>query len=170
MKYGYTCMQANEPFEPFCEGKIFIDRMGETARPALEELLHILNEEDTVVIPTLSCLGPAFAQISDTWQQLRLSGASLVILDYPDSQVMPRDALDRMVGYLAVLHEHLSRRKTARHGHSQPGPKPKEIPEEFKFLSETYRTGGISSRAAAEQLHVSHTTFLRWCRLHEETA
>ncbi len=24
MNYGYTCMRPNEPFEPFCDGKIFI--------------------------------------------------------------------------------------------------------------------------------------------------
>lgn len=46
----------------------------------------------------------------------------------------------------------------------QSGPKPKDIPVEFEEISEKYKQGDISSRGAAEQLHVSHTTFLRWCR------
>ena len=56
------------------------------------------------------------------------------------------------------------RRNSLRRNLKQAGPKPKEIPAEFDVLSESYKAGRISSRAAAEQLNVSHTTFIRWCR------
>ncbi|OLU46760.1 hypothetical protein BO223_01685 [Faecalibaculum rodentium] len=55
-------------------------------------------------------------------------------------------------------------RPSLRRNFSQVGPKSKEIPAEFDMLSESYKQGRISSRAAAERLNISHTTFLRWCR------
>ena len=44
------------------------------------------------------------------------------------------------------------------------GAKPKEKPAEYEGLAEAWRRGEVSARKAAEQLHVSHPTFLRWVK------
>ena len=42
------------------------------------------------------------------------------------------------------------------------GAKPKARPSEYESLAEAWRRGDLSARRAAEQLHVSHPTFLHW--------
>lgn len=39
-----------------------------------------------------------------------------------------------------------------------------ERPENLQFLISEYKSGKISSRKAAAQLSVSHTTFLKWIK------
>ena len=82
MNYGYTCMRPNEPFEPFCDGKIFIDQVGDVRMPAFEELTHVLVDGDLVTIPSLVCLGCTFAQICERWDMLRGTGVSDVNCPY----------------------------------------------------------------------------------------
>lgn len=167
MNYGYTSMRPDEPFEPFCVGKIFIDQLGDAKLPAFEELIHVLNPEDQVMVPSLVCLGWSFSRIWERWERIRDTGARIVILDWPDSQTMAPELLDRMVHYLQHTQEELKNSgsiNVIRRSMAQSGPKPKDIPVEFEEISEKYKQGDISSRGAAEQLHVSHTTFLRWFR------
>lgn len=167
MNYGYTCMRPNEPFEPFCDGKIFIDQVGDVRMPAFEELTHVLVDGDLVTIPSLVCLGCTFAQICERWDMLRGTGARVLVLDYPDSQKADPETLDRIMEYMKKTQEQLRQsgtRPSLRRNFSQVGPKSKEIPAEFDMLSESYKQGRISSRAAAERLNISHTTYLRWCR------
>lgn len=38
------------------------------------------------------------------------------------------------------------------------------VPEGFKGLKAQWEEGKISSRQAAQQLHISHQTFLRWAK------
>lgn len=167
MEYGYTCMKPNVPFESFCDGKIFIDQVGDAQIPAFEELTHVLADGDLVTIPSLVSLGCTFAQICERWDMLRETGARVLVLDYPDSQGADPELLDRLMEYMKKTQEQLRQsgaRPSLRRNYSQVGPKPKEIPAEFDMLSESYKQGRISSRAAAERLNISHTTFLRWCR------
>ena len=44
------------------------------------------------------------------------------------------------------------------------GRTPKERPATFHSLREQWLAGKVSARAAAHQLNVAHSTFLRWCR------
>ena len=167
MNYGYTCMRPNEPFEPFCDGKIFIDQVGDVRMPAFEELTHVLEQGDLVTIPSLLCLGYPFHHIKERWERIRETGGRVVILDCEDSQGDDPELMDRMILYMHETLEQLKksgRRNSLRRNLKQAGPKPQEIPAEFDVLSESYKAGRISSRAAAEQLNVSHTTFIRWCR------
>lgn len=167
MNYGYTCMRSNEPFEPFCDGEIFIDQVGDVRMPAFEELTHVLEQGDLVTIPSLLCLGYTFHHIKERWERIRETGSRVVILDCEDSQGDDPELMDRMILYMYETLEQLKksgRRNSPRRNLTQKGPKPKEIPAEFDVLSESYKAGRISSRAAAEQLNVSHTTFIRWCR------
>ncbi len=167
MNYGYTCMRPNEPFEPFCDGKIFIDQVGDVRMPAFEELTHVLEQGDLVTIPSLLCLGYTFHHIKERWERIRETGSRVVILDCEDLQGDGPELMDRMILYMhetlvdrmiLYMHETLEqlkksgRRNSLRRNLKQAGPKPKEIPAEFDVLSESYKAGRISSRAAAEHL------------------
>lgn len=107
MNYGYSSMWPDEPFEPFCAGKIFIDQVGDAKLPAFEELIHVLNAGDQVTVPGLVCLGCSFSRIWERWERIRDTGARIVILDWPDSQTMDPELLDRMVHYLQHTQEEL---------------------------------------------------------------
>lgn len=44
------------------------------------------------------------------------------------------------------------------------GRTPIERPKEFAALRASWKAGEISARKAAQQLHITHQTFLRWVR------
>ena len=44
------------------------------------------------------------------------------------------------------------------------GAKPLEKPENFPTLRDEWLNGTTTARAAARQLGVTHTTFIRWCK------
>ena len=44
----------------------------------------------------------------------------------------------------------------------QFGRKPKEKPKEFEAMKALWKENAISARSAAEQLGITHSTFLRW--------
>ena len=44
------------------------------------------------------------------------------------------------------------------------GRKPMERPPQFERLKEQWEKGGISARAAAKELKITHKTFLKWAR------
>ncbi|WP_242325397.1 recombinase family protein [Faecalibaculum rodentium] len=167
MEYGYTVMQPNEPFEPFCSGKIFIDQTGNAGTPAYDELTHLLSRGDQVTIPSLTCLGCSLSQILDRWSRIRETGSRVVILDWEDCNAANPALMDSLMEYIHQIQDRLKQsgaRNMIRRPVCASGPKPKTIPAEFEQVSEWYKQGQISSRAAAEQLNVSHTTFLRWYR------
>lgn len=158
MEYGYLCLRPGMPFEPFCQGKIFVDQAAELKRPAFDQLTNTVGQKDKVVLPTLSCLGNTFSQILSRWNLLKEKGVQIEVIDCMEQA-------DSFMAYLEKMREQMKecQIKTERNC-SKPGARPKEIPEEFEALSQFYRQGRISSRDAADRLNVSHTTFLRWCR------
>ena len=66
MEYGYTVMQPNEPFEPFCSGKIFIDQTGNAGTPAYDELTHLLSRGDAACHRSWTG-GPGYGKRAAGW-------------------------------------------------------------------------------------------------------
>lgn len=158
MEYGYLCLRPGMPFEPFCQDKIFVDQAAELTRPAFNQLTNTVRRQDTVVLPTMSCLGNTFSQILNRWNLLKEKGVQIVVIDC-------KEQAEDFMAYLEKMREQMNtEQQTTERNCSRPGARPKEIPEEFDALSQFYRQGRISSRDAADRLHISHTTFLRWCR------
>ena len=82
------------------------------------------------------------------------------------------DIVLQLLSYVAQTEREFIRRRqaegiaAARARGVRFGAPPKEKPAAYAALAQAWRQGEISSRRAAEQLRVSHPTFLRW--VHQE--
>ena len=163
---------------------IYLDKQSgkDFNRPQYRRLMRRLGKDDTLVVKSIDRLGRNYDEIIEQWRCItKEKQAAIVVLDMPllDTR-QGRDLTGTLIAYIVLQllsyvaqteREFIRRRQAegiaaARARGVRFGAPPKEKPAAYAALAQAWRQGEISSRRAAEQLWVSHPTFLRW--VHQE--
>ena len=149
-------------------------------RPAYQRMIKKLKPGDLLIIKSIDRLGRSYEDILKQWRFItREKRASIVVLDMPllDTRmdnglvgVLIADIVLQVLCYMAQAEREAIRKRQAegiaaakargvRFGRSPLAP-----PEEYGALYEKWKSGELSSRAAAAEIGVSHSTFLKWSR------
>ena len=148
-------------------------------RPQYKRLLRRLKPGDLLVIHSIDRLGRCYAEIQEQWRCItREKCVHIVVLDMPLFDTRTRggdltgtfvaDLVLQILCYVAqVERENLRLRQAegiaAAHARGvRFGRAPMPVPERFPTLWQRYLCHEISARAAASELGVSHSTFLKW--------
>lgn len=146
-------------------------------RPHYRELVSRLRPGDVLVVKSIDRLGRNYSEILEEWAYLtKTLNVAIVVLDMPllDTR-QERDLTGRLISdivlqllsYVAETERRNIRQRqaegirAARKRGDPLGRKQIDMPPEFAELAGAWRQGALTSRAAAEQLGISHQTFLR---------
>lgn len=147
-------------------------------RPAYQNLMKILKEEDLLVIKSIDRLGRSYNDILVQWQYITKElKADIVVLDMEllDTRTkegsltgtLIADLVLQIFAYVAQTEREFIRQRqaegiaAARVKGRKLGRSPIEMPEKFHVLCKKCEQGILSTRQAAEMLGISHTTFYR---------
>lgn len=163
---------------------IYLDKQSgkDFNRPQYRRLMRRLGKDDILVVKSIDRLGRNYDEIIEQWRCItKEKQAAIVVLDMPllDTRqgrdltgTLIADIVLQLLSYVAQTEREFIRRRqaegiaAARTRGVRFGAPPKEKPAAYAALAQAWRQGEISSRRAAEQLRVSHPTFLRW--VHQE--
>lgn len=163
---------------------IYLDKQSgkDFNRPQYRRLMRRLGKDDILVVKSIDRLGRNYDEIIEQWRCItKEKQAAIVVLDMPllDTRqgrdltgTLIADIVLQLLSYVVQTEREFIRRRqaegiaAARARGVRFGAPPKEKPAAYAALAQAWRQGEISSRRAAEQLWVSHPTFLRW--VHQE--
>ncbi len=189
--YGYVRVSAKDQCEErqllamrefgVSEKKVFTDKLSgkDFERPQYKRLLRKLHSGDVLVIKAIDRLGRNYGEIQEQWRLItKEKHADIVVLDMPllDTRQKAEDLTGTFIAdlvlqilcYVAqVERENIRQRQAegiaaAKARGVKFGREKKPIPEEFGGLWEKFRRGEVTARAAAAELGVVHSTFLKW--------
>ena len=162
--------------------EIYVDRMSGKSfeRPQYLKLLRRLKKGDLLVIKSIDRLGRNYSEILDQWRKITKEiGANIQVLDMPLlntscghenlTGVFIADLVLQILAYVAETERSFIKQRqaegiaAAKARGVKFGCEKCELPEEFEQYFELWSKGEISSRKAAEHLHISHSTFYRRC-------
>lgn len=143
----------------------------------------MLRPGDTLVLKAIDRLGRNYEEILEQWRIItKEKRVNIVVLDVPllDTRetgkdltgIFVADLVLQILSYVAQTErENIRQRQkegiaAAKKRGVRFGRPPKDRPETFNQIKETWKKGGISSRKAAKQLEIAQDTFLRWA--HED--
>lgn len=157
----------------------------EKGRPIFNEMVKCLSNGDRVVIAGIEYLGQSYREIVDCLTYLiKEKGVHLTVLDMPLlSSTTAHGAMDSFVSEVMLeLLTYLTRKERSIRQERQAegiaaakdrgvrfGKPALERPQGYETLRDMWVAGGLSSRAAARQLNVSHQTFLKWAKSEQAT-
>lgn len=191
MMYGYIRVSTKDQHEDrqmiamqefgVSEKHIYMDKLSgkDFDRPQYKRLLRRLKGGDTLVVKSIDRLGRDYSEIQNQWGIItKEKKANIVVLDMPllDTRQKGRDLTGtfiadlvlQILSYVAqVERENIKQRQAegiaaAKAKGVRFGREKMPIPEEFYALRTRYREGSITARAAARELGVAHSTFLKW--------
>ena len=191
MMYGYIRVSTKDQHEDrqmiamqefgVSEKHIYMDKLSgkDFDRPQYKRLLRRLKGGDTLVVKSIDRLGRDYSEIQNQWRIItKEKKANIVVLDMPllDTRQKGRDLTGtfiadlvlQILSYVAqVEREDIKQRQAegiaaAKAKGVRFGREKMPIPEEFYALRTRYREGSITARAAARELGVAHSTFLKW--------
>ena len=191
MMYGYIRVSTKDQHEDrqmiamqefgVSEKHIYMDKLSgkDFDRPQYKRLLRRLKGGDTLVVKSIDRLGRDYSEIQNQWRIItKEKKANIVVLDMPllDTRQKGRDLTGtfiadlvlQILSYVAqVERENIKQRQAegiaaAKAKGVRFGREKMPIPEEFYALRARYREGSITARAAARELGVAHSTFLKW--------
>ena len=191
MMYGYMRVSTKDQHEDrqmiamqefgVSEKHIYMDKLSgkDFDRPQYKRLLRRLKGGDTLVVKSIDRLGRDYSEIQNQWRIItKEKKANIVVLDMPllDTRQKGRDLTGtfiadlvlQILSYVAqVERENIKQRQAegiaaAKAKGVRFGREKMPIPEEFYALRTRYREGSITARAAARELGVAHSTFLKW--------
>ena len=191
MMYGYIRVSTKDQHEDrqmiamqefgVSEKHIYMDKLSgkDCDRPQYKRLLRRLKGGDTLVVKSIDRLGRDYSEIQNQWRIItKEKKANIVVLDMPllDTRQKGRDLTGtfiadlvlQILSYVAqVERENIKQRQAegiaaAKAKGVRFGREKMPIPEEFYALRTRYREGSITARAAARELGVAHSTFLKW--------
>ena len=192
-KYGYVRVSAKDqnPERQYVameeygivKKDIYLDKISgkDFARPQYKKLIKRLKPGDMLVIKSIDRLGRNYGEILEQWRIITKEvGVDIKVIDMPllntDSSqenlinVFISDLVLQILAYVAETEREFIKQRqaegiaAAKAKGVKFGCKKNEIPEEFDKYFQMWMDGTISTRKAAEQVHVSHTTFHRWCK------
>ena len=168
------------------ERDIFMDKLSckDFERPCYRRLMRRLRPGDVMVVKSIDRLGRNYTEIQEQWRQItKEKEADIVVLDMPllDTRQKAEDLTGTFIAdlvlqilcYVAqVERENIRQRQAegiaaARARGVRFGREKKPVPDGFEDLWGRYRRREITARAAAGQLGVVHSTFLKWGRMAE---
>lgn len=191
MMYGYIRVSTKDQHEDrqmiamqefgVSEKHIYMDKLSgkDFDRPQYKRLLRRLKGGDTLVVKSIDRLGRDYSEIQNQWRIItKEKKPNIVVLDMPllDTRQKGRDLTGtfiadlvlQILSYVAqVERENIKQRQAegiaaAKAKGVRFGREKMPIPEEFYALRTRYREGSITARAAARELGVAHSTFLKW--------
>lgn len=191
MMYGYIRVSTKDQHEDrqmiamqefgVSEKRIYMDKLSgkDFDRPQYKRLLRRLKGGDTLVVKSIDRLGRDYSEIQNQWRIItKEKKANIVVLDMPllDTRQKGRDLTGtfiadlvlQILSYVAqVERENIKQRQAegiaaAKAKGVRFGREKMPSPEEFYALRTRYREGSITARAAARELGVAHSTFLKW--------
>lgn len=161
---------------------IFLDKQSgkDFQRPAYQQLMKCLKENDTVVVKSIDRLGRNYNDILEQWRLItKEKQADIVVLDMPllDTRrsrdlvgTLIADIVLQLLSYVAQAEREMIRQRQAE-GIAAAlargvkfGREPMRRPARFQAVYERWKKGEISARMAAKRLKVSTMTFLKWAR------
>ena len=196
--YGYVRVSTKDQNEdrqriamlefPIPEKNIVVEKQSgkDFNRPCYQRLIRRMKKGDLLVIKSIDRLGRNYEEILYQWRMLtREKGIDIVVLDM--ALLDTREGKDLTGTLIAVLvlqllsyvaqteRENIRQRqqegiRAAKLKGVRFGRPRLPVPAEFDGLHRQWLQQKISSRKAALQLGVSHETFLRWCRLSQDSS
>ena len=192
MEYGYARVSTREQNDErqrialtafgITPRAIFVDKQSgrDFDRTQYQRLMRRLKKDDTIVVKSIDRLGRNYTEILEQWRIITKSKrAAIVILDMPllDTRQnrdltgqLIADIVLQLLSYVAQTEREFIRQRqaegisAARERGVRFGRDPAEIPLEFPLVYREWRAKKLGSRAAAERLGVSQTTFLKWAK------
>ena len=164
------------------EKHIFLDKQSgkDFNRPKYKRLLRRLRQDDLLYIKSIDRLGRNYSEILEQWRIItKEKEAAIVVLDMPllDTRqgrdltgTLIADIVLQLLSYVAQTEREFIKKRqaegiaAAKAKGVRFGAKPMDKPEKFGELRTSWLNGDISSRDAATQLGISHTTFIRWAK------
>lgn len=170
------------------ERNIYIDYQSgkDFERPEYKKLMQKLKPGDLLIIKSIDRLGRNYNDILQQWQHITKEIlADIVVLDMSllDTRTKENgltgtliaDLVLQILAYVAQTErEFIHQRQAegiaaAKAKGVKLGRPPVEMPPGFEDLFQKWSAGETSTRKAAAELGISHSTFIRECRKRTET-
>lgn len=190
MEYGYVRVSTKEQNEQrqmialrefgIEEKRIYMDKQSgkNFERAKYKKLLRKIKNGDILVVKSIDRLGRNYDEILEQWRIItKEKQAAIVVLDMPllDTRqsrdltgTLIADIVLQLLSYVAqtereFIHQRQAEGIAAAKAQGVKfGRKPMVRPTSFVLLKEQWEQKQISARAAAKQLGITHSTFLRW--------
>ena len=192
MEYGYIRVSTRERNEQrqlismqefgISGNRIYMDKQSgkDFERKNYKKMVRKLKKDDTLVVKSIDRLGRNYDEILEQWRMItKEKQAAIVVLDMPllDTRqsrdltgTLIADIVLQLLSYVAQTEREFIRQRqaegiaAAKRNGVKFGGKPMERPNGLESLKEQWLHGELSARAAAKQLGVTHSTFLRWVK------
>lgn len=192
MEYGYIRVSTREQNEQrqliamqefgISGNRIYMDKQSgkDFERKNYKKMVRRLKKDDTLVVKSIDRLGRNYDEILEQWRMItKEKQAAIVVLDMPllDTRqsrdltgTLIADIVLQLLSYVAQTEREFIRQRqaegiaAAKQNGVRFGRKPMERPKELDLLKAQWQRGELSARAAARQLGVTHSTFLRWAK------
>lgn len=190
MEYGYVRVSTKEQNEQrqmialrefgIDVKRIYMDKQSgkDFERANYKKLLRKVKSGDTLVVKSIDRLGRNYDEILEQWRIItKEKQVAIVVLDMPllDTRqnrdltgTLIADIVLQLLSYVAQTEREFIRQRqaegiaAAKAQGVQFGRRPMVRPISFSLLKEQWTHNQISARAAAKQLGITHSTFLRW--------
>lgn len=160
--------------------KIFVDKQSgkDFNRESYQKLKKKLKKGDCIFIKSIDRLGRNYTEIINEWNEItKIIHCDIVVLDM--SLLDTRERKDNLIGkfisdiVLQILsfvaenervnikQRQLEGIKIAKEKGVRFGKPPKELPENFDYLCEQYKTGQLTLNNIITLTHISRATFYR---------
>ena len=185
MEYGYIRVSTREQNEHrqliamqefgISESRIYMDKQSgkDFERKNYKKMVRKLKKDDTLVVKSIDRLGRNYDEILEQWRVItKEKQTDIVVLDMPllDTRQSRDLTGTQLLSYVAQTEREFIRQRqaegiaAAKQNGVQFGRRPMERPASFCTLKTQWINREISARAAARQLGVTHSTFLRWAK------
>lgn len=192
MEYGYVRVSTKEHNEQrqiialrefgIDAKRIYMDKQSgkDFERANYKKLLRKVKSGDTLVVKSIDRLGRNYDEILEQWRIItKEKQVAIVVLDMPllDTRqnrdltgTLIADIVLQLLSYVAQTEREFIRQRqaegiaAAKAKGVQFGRKPMARPASFILLKDQWKQYQISARAAAKQLGITHSTFLRWAK------
>ena len=192
MEYGYIRVSTREQNEQrqliamqefgISENRIYMDKQSgkDFERKNYKKMVRKLKKDDTLVVKSIDRLGRNYDEILEQWRMItQEKRAAIVVLDMPllDTRqsrdltgTLIADIVLQLLSYVAQTEREFIRQRqaegiaAAKQSGVKFGRKPMERPDSLGSLKAQWLHGELSARAAAKQLGVTHSTFLKWVK------
>lgn len=160
--------------------KLFTDKQsgGTLERPGFKELMSFIREGDVVVVTEIARLGRNNEELTYTMDQIRLTGATLEVLNFPTLQGIENANLRRLLnGLMLEIYKYQaeSERESIRENQRQgieiakqkglyKGRKPRfnrQSPQ-LNLAFDLYETGNYTVREIQRMTGIPESTFRRY--------
>lgn len=190
MEYGYVRVSTKEQNEDrqtialreFGVSKIYLDKQSgkDFNRLNYQKLIRKMKSGDTLVIKSIDRLGRNYDEILEQWRIItKEKSCAVVVLDMPllDTRqsrdltgTLIADIVLQLLSYVAQTEREFIRQRqaegiaVAKAKGVKFGRAPMKRPAEYENMKAQFLEHQVSARAAAKQLGITHSTFLRWIK------